>query len=460
MRTVLLLGASIVMARLLTPEDFGLASLANSVAIFLGGFTGGLPFEEALAQRRVLRRAHLDTALGVSCLGTLGLMVAIAITGFLVGPLFGAADFWLLLAASFLPTLAQAFTTTHTAVARRRRDFGLIARSNSVGAFASAVSGILAAYLGAGAWAIVIMRIMLLVGNASVFLGPSRPRIVPRVSLPHLADIWQYSALVLVQRVAMNSVYPVINYTVATFFSVAAVGAFNMALRLTDPLRGLVRSISHTTTFELMREKTQARGDFADRFRMILTIVTLLVAPAFLGIAAVAELMLSVLVGEKWLSSAPIMQALAVGSSIVLPLDLIAIALNARGVPSHLVGQRLLGLGALMVSLAVAVANNLAGLGAGIAWMVADATEGAWAVRASRRLGLVPWRVLLTFAFPWSLAAAMALVVHSLQPVLTARMPQFAALPAAAACGAVLYAVLVLSLVPPSRQWLKSLVSR
>ncbi|WP_170134861.1 oligosaccharide flippase family protein [Acuticoccus kandeliae] len=453
LRTALLLGATIVLARLLTPEDFGLASLATSISLFLAVFAGGIPFEEALAQRRVLRRKHLDTALGVSIALSILALAATLVLGEIVGPVFGSDAFWPLLAFANLSLFGQAFVTVHTALARRRRKFALIGRSNSVGAIAGAVGGIIAAYFGAGPWAVVLTRVLMLAGSALVLAFGTGVRVVPGFSLRHLRDIAHYSSFSLGQRIATDSAYILINYTVATFFSVAAVGSFNMALRLTEPLRGLFRGITHNTAFEFMRERTQSQGDFTTRFALILSIATAVIAPVFLGIAAISELLLSVLVGPGWGDAAVIVQVLALGTALILPLDLASTALNARGLPGYLVVQRAIGFVALLIGLVGAVVLHLPGIGAGVARMAADIAEAGWAARAIvLRLGLKPGAVLKSFGVPFTAAIAMAVATNLLVHAAAGHVADWMALGIGVAFGALLYLPMIAIAMPGLRR--------
>src|SRR5450631_2689816 len=61
---VLTLGTA-AFSRLLGPKDFGVSALALIVAT-VGAVFVGAPFEEAIAQRRVLRRIHLEHSLGAA----------------------------------------------------------------------------------------------------------------------------------------------------------------------------------------------------------------------------------------------------------------------------------------------------------------------------------------------------------------------------------------------------------
>ncbi|UOM37193.1 oligosaccharide flippase family protein [Acuticoccus sp. I52.16.1] len=453
MRVTVLLGANIVMARLMLPEDFGLAGLANSIAILLAVLTGGMPFAEVLAQRKVLKRQHLETATAVSFAGSALALALMALAALAIGPVFGDARFWPLLLVASLVVFPQTVQTILVAYLRRRRAFQAMARANLAGALAGSAVAVALAFLGAGPWAIVVMRCVMLVVEAGVLVATARLLVVPRFSGARLAEMRHYSMFTFMQRVATESAYFVINYTVAAFFSVAAVGQFNMALRLTEPLRGLFRGIAHNTAFEFMRAKAQDQADFPARFALIISVATATIAPVFLGLAAISGALFAIVAGPGWDEAAEIAVFIAIGTSVLLPFDLVATAFNARSVPAYLVGQRVIGLGALVLGLGVAVTLGFAGIGAGLARLVADLAESLWAARAMLTRLHVSLRGAVTgFLVPWGAAAVMGLAVALFLDALGGEAAGALAMFAAVGLGVALYLALAAVLMPQLRR--------
>ncbi len=412
-RIVILLGATIVLARFLTPTEFGLASLITSIVVLLTVFAGGDAFEEALAQRRVLRKIHLQAVIGYSWLFTT-LIIAVAIVlGVVVGPLFDEPAFWPLFAFGCVSIYANSITTTATAMVRRQKRFKVIARGELIGAALGSAGAIGLAALGAGPWAVVALRVIMVSAVAVNLALASRVLVLPRLKFAPIRELLRFSSFSLGQRLATDGSYMVLNYVVASFFSVAAVGYFSMALRLTDPMRGVARSVSHNIAFSFFRSRV-GQFNFTEVFLNTLAVVSLLAFPAFLGIAAVAGLFIEVVVGAGWEESVPIVRALAIGSAIIIPLDLVATALNARGFPAHLFTQRMVGLGAMLVTLAGSVVAGLSGLGAGIARAVGDVAEAGYAMRAlGKSLDMGPLAPLKALAPQFVAAVAMALAVDT-----------------------------------------------
>ncbi|WMS42349.1 oligosaccharide flippase family protein [Acuticoccus sp. MNP-M23] len=452
-RIVILLGATIVLARFLTPAEFGLASLITSIVVLLTVFAGGDAFEEALAQRKVLRKIHLEAVIGASWLFTTAIIAVAAILAVVAGPLFDEPAFWPLFAFGCVSIYANSITTTATALVRRRKRFQVIARGELIGAALGAAGAIGLAALGAGPWAVVALRVIMVSAVAVNLALASGVLLLPRLRLAPIRELAHFSSFSLGQRLATDGSYMVLNYAVATFFSVAAVGYFSMALRLTDPMRGVARSVSHNIAFSFFRARVE-QADFARVFLNTLAVVSMLAFPAFLGIAAVAGLFIEVVVGTGWDESVPIVRVLAIGSALIIPLDLVATALNARGSPAHLFTQRLMGLGAMLVTLAATVAAGLSGLGAGLARAVGDVAEASYAMRAlSRSLGVRPLAPLRAMAPQLLAAVVMAVAVNVLVAAMLGSAPKIVVLGVGVGVGAIIYGALVAALSSRARGW-------
>ena len=119
-RLVLLTGGTALFSRVLSPHDFGVTALALTF-VAVGAVFVGMPFEEALAQRRSLRRIHLSAALGVSlAIGVLVMAVAIAL-GLWLARAYGEPDIALMLPVAMISVFFTGHTAILLALARRLR---------------------------------------------------------------------------------------------------------------------------------------------------------------------------------------------------------------------------------------------------------------------------------------------------------------------------------------------------
>nr|MBA2624810.1 oligosaccharide flippase family protein [Acidimicrobiia bacterium] len=149
----------VVLARLVEPEDFGLVAIA-SVFVALLTVLADQGFGQALVQRPVLERTHLDTAFWLNV--TIGALLALLLAGTAgaIANLFDEADLAPLLRALAMVPLISALGVVPSSLLRRDLAFASLAVRGLVGTAAGGVVGIAAAVAGAGAWALVAQLVV------------------------------------------------------------------------------------------------------------------------------------------------------------------------------------------------------------------------------------------------------------------------------------------------------------
>ena len=186
--------AAIAIARLLTPEEYGLAALALVFASLVLVFSD-LALGAALIQRKELSEVDRDTAFWV----TLGSGFFFAILGFvLAGPLaslYGDADAKPLLQVLSLGFVVYALGAPQQSLMIRDMDFRRVEMLPMIGALAGAAAGVAVAANGAGAWAIIVQYAFgALVTTIAVWLRSEwRPRFA--FSVDSLRDARQLQRL-------------------------------------------------------------------------------------------------------------------------------------------------------------------------------------------------------------------------------------------------------------------------
>lgn len=123
LRTTLTIGSMAILARLLTPADFGYLAMATVVTEF-AGLLGSFGFANILIQRRVITRLQLDTMFWATL--ALGCTIAAVIfaLSFLTHWLFGDEATGPLLRVMCLTFIFGSLSTVHQAILSRLMRFG------------------------------------------------------------------------------------------------------------------------------------------------------------------------------------------------------------------------------------------------------------------------------------------------------------------------------------------------
>lgn len=307
---------TILVARLLTPADYGLVGMAT---VYLG-FTqllceGGL-------NAALLRRRDADPVAQAQLGGFAALVgVACALVSLGLAPLFGRAFHEPAVAAiiavgslGFIPRGAQVLPRGLLA---RRLDFRRLALIDGVEALSLSIATLALALGGAGVWSLVYGNLIGGVVGASASFAWCPHRITWPVDLRRIASDVVFGGKVLSGQLAWyfynNSDFAV----VGRMLGPQALGAYTIGWTLAnapvDRVSGLVNRVTPAYFAALSRDPPELRRYLCSLSQGLAT----LTFPACLGLALVADDLVATLLGPRW-------------ESAVLPLRFLAVAATLR----------------------------------------------------------------------------------------------------------------------------------
>lgn len=403
-RLFLLSGATVVFSWLLDPEAFGISAIVLATAA-AAGLLVGAPFQDALTQRRVLRGAHLRSALGFSLLvSALLIGLSFPLAGFMASA-YQAPEMATLLPVAMLSILFSGHVDLVTARARRQRRFNDLAATSLTAHLVAVPLAIAAAFLGAGVWSLILMRLAIVVTQSVVLQWRVGFPLRPQFSWPHLADLGRMAGISSLDRLADNLTYLLFNNLVGSFFGLAALGQVNMALRIVEPIRGALVATLHNLTFPHFRRAAHGSGMEKDRDRLIVLLAAA-IAPVFAGLASITPLLLPLVTGPGWEEAVPIAICLALGAALALPAQTIFTALLAGGAAEYALIGNLSRL--IATVLVLIVFRESPPVAVGIARLVGDGAYAAVAILAPTTRW-PPLRRATLLAPSWLLSGIMCL---------------------------------------------------
>ncbi|GLK81900.1 oligosaccharide flippase family protein [Methylopila turkensis] len=408
-RILLLTVSTAVLSRLASPREFGVTALVLTVVAVMSVFVGA-PFEEALAQRRGLRRGHLEAALAASWAAGLALLALTIPGGYALGAFYDAPEIGLLLPIASLAMFFSGHTDIATALARRRRRFNDVAYANLVGHAIGVGVALVVAFLGHPAWALIGVRLFVMIARAILLQARLGALIRPRWSGARLRELGRFAGFSFLERLADNLTYLAFNNVVGAVYGVTTLGYVNMAMRLIEPIRGAVIATAHNLAFSFFAAANADRASLTASAETVAARAAYVITPIFVGLAAVAPALLPAVAGPGWDQAAEIAVFLALGGALAVPARLVFTALSASARPEFGLASSVLGFVATVVTLVGAIA--LGPLAVGLARLVGDGVQAAIAIGLpTRLLGWSRTARLKAFLPPWALAGLMGLAV-------------------------------------------------
>ncbi|HEV8687462.1 MAG TPA: MOP flippase family protein [Gaiellaceae bacterium] len=304
------LGVAVLLARLLAPEQYGLALMALVVATLVLVFSD-LALGAALVQRKTLTEEDRSTVFWTAlCAGALFTLVGIAASG-PIASFYGKPEVKPLVAVLSLSFVITSLGTTQSALLTRELSFRSLELRLMGGTLAGAVVGIGAAAAGAGAWAIILQQLAIsCVSTVLLWLvSPWRPRFV--FSLASLRELGGFSGAVFGQRLLYYLHANVDKLLVGRVLGSAALGVYGLAYSIVAvPFSRLAVPIAEVL-FPAFSRLQDDRRLLADSWLRASRLVAAVSMPALVGLAAVAPDFVEVVLGERWRPIVPVVQILA-----------------------------------------------------------------------------------------------------------------------------------------------------
>lgn len=441
-RLALLTGSTIVFSRLITPHDFGLSALVLAI-VTVGALFVGAPFEEALAQRRQLRRRHLGAALGVSLALGIGLVMAALAGGQGLARWLGEPDLALLLPVAMASVLVSGHGDILTALARRLRRFNDIAFATLMGHVIGIALAIGVALAGYGVWALIAQRLLVVAARAALLHWCLGFALRPVWAPAELKGMGRFAGFSFLSRLTENLSYLAFNSIVQVFYGTAVLGQVNMAMRLIEPIRGAILGTGHNLAFSFFT-RAASPEKLSQRARSVASEAALVTVPMFVGLAVVAPVLVPLVAGPGWEGAVDIAVCLALASALAVPVGPFYTAFSAAGRPEHSFISLVAGFASVLV--VMIGFSSMGPLSVGLARLAGDAMRALLALLLpSGELRLTPFQRLDALAPAWMIAAAMGLFTQSAGTLL-APESRLASLALLILAGAALYGIFVLVL--------------
>lgn len=301
----------LVLARILAPEEFGLiAMVAVFVAISSAFVDCG--FGRALIQKKEVSAEDLSTIFYFNCIA--GALTASAL--WLLAPFLAAfyEDPRLQSILQFLSVgvFFGAISMVQASLLNRELKFKSLFYSSFPAITLSGIAGIIVALKGGGVWALVVQTLSekLLRSVFLWFQVSWRPEW--RFSWKSLKEMFPYGSRLALSSLLDQGFQNIYVLVIGKFFSPIDVGYFQRAKSFQQLPVGNFQSILSRVAFPLFATIQDDPARMRRGLHKALLLGTLFSFTAMAGMAALAEPMIVVLIGEKWLPAVPYLQWLCV----------------------------------------------------------------------------------------------------------------------------------------------------
>ena len=428
----------IVVARLLTPDDFGLVGMAQ-ILLGLAAILTEFGLGTAIIVHPHLTDEHVDQLNAVAVLVGTGTVILTCAAARPLGQFFMAPNLPMVVMAASSMFASTALRTVPSALLQKELKFRYLAIVESVQAAVAAAAMLGLAVLGFHYWALVISPVLgSFVATGLTVLG--RPCSFARPRLCTLSSILTESRRLLLGRSAWWFQNNVDSIIIARVLGEGALGVYTLASAVASlPLEKITALVNQVSAPFLAATRSDRRA--MRHLLLILSgVLSVVVFPVAAGLAIVAESFVLAALGAKW-------------TAVVFPLRILSVLAALRCIVAALApvvvvtgGTRLSMyvslVEALLMSAVLYVASGFGVPGVALAWLLTyPFLRMPFYWWAFRELGLTPAQYLNALWPALRATAVMAVAVIVIEPIYPPGLSALMHLILQVAIGAVTYAI-------------------
>lgn len=314
LRTLLTLGSMSILARLLSPSDFGYIAMAV-VVTELAGLLGGFGFTNILIQQRVINRLQIDTTFWASAsvgllLGCVVFCLSYPAAWFYNDPLTGK-----LLRVMCIPFLINGMTNVHEAIIARLLRFKTEFYIQLINLAVRAIAAIAFAHSGFGVWSLVLGPLVATLASfmCYVIAVPYLPRL--RFHFDYLSSNWKTSGSYFSSGLLYYITTNIDVFMIGRSLGASSLGYYQNARSLTDEVRARIAMPLQRVLFPAFSAIQSERDRLQHSVMRSGRLLAAIIIPVGIGLSAISTELVPVIYGDKWIDMIPVLSLFGLGSA-------------------------------------------------------------------------------------------------------------------------------------------------
>lgn len=290
---------SIVLARLLSPDDYGLIGIINiftfvCIAIINGGFN------TALIRKKDVTDDDYNTAFIVNLGLSIFLYAVIYVCSPFIADFFGREELvWLTRVSSFAMVIGALAIVQQTRLTKRI-DFKTQTKITLIASVASGVVGIAMALLGFGVWALVAQGIMSQLLRTLLLFIYNHWIPALRFNKRSFDDLFGFGWKMMVSGILDSLWTQLYQVVVGKFYNAATLGQYTRAKQFSQMFSSNLTNVIQRVTYPVLSEIQDEKERMIAAYRRVIKTTMFITFTLMFALGAVSEPLLYCLIGEKW----------------------------------------------------------------------------------------------------------------------------------------------------------------
>lgn len=320
---------SLILARILTPDEYGTVALVLVIVSMLDVFSAR-GFNQALIQKPNLDHLDYSSVFFVNMGINLVLYICVYFFAPYIALFYGNHDLIALLRILGIRILILGFNAIQQAYVQRNMMFKKFFFSTTIGTGISAIVGVLLAYQGAGAWAIVMQSLVNTIVDTFVLFCTIEWKPRWEFSFSRIKGLWGFGARNLLMGI-IDSVYNQLrSLSIGKIYTTSDLAFYDKGKNLPAMVVDNVQ-ISASNVFFSALSREESHDDVKKKMREYLGVMYYIMCPILCGLATVAHPIIIIMYTSKWVAAVPFLIIYCLAYLTWVPQIPMLQAINSRG---------------------------------------------------------------------------------------------------------------------------------
>lgn len=305
----------LVLARILSPEEYGLIGIVLIFTTILEGFVDS-GFASSLIRKKEVSNDDYNTMFITNMVISVVMFVLLYFCAPLIAKFFDRLELIPLVRVMGLIIIFQALSIVQNTILTRRIDFKTKTKASVFSATVSGIIGIAMAFMGYGVWSLVGQQLsrQLLFSVALWILNKWWPTL--KFNAESFKYMWGFGWKLLLSGLlerVWNQLYQMV---VGKFYSPATLGQYSRSKEYASILSSNITSIVQRVSYPVLAQVQDDAKRIVAAYRKIIKTTMLVTAVSMLFMAAISEPLIYCLIGPKWHEAATFLPLICLSMSM------------------------------------------------------------------------------------------------------------------------------------------------
>ena len=308
---------SIIISRLISPEEFGILAVLlvfiNIAQVFIDSGLGN-----SLIYFNQVDKKDINTTFVFNTFVSIVLFILLFCAAPIIQSFYNLSNLCLYIRISGIVLLSNSLIVVPTAILKIKLDFKSLATANLVANIISAVIGITMAVMEYGIWALIGQMLSKSFMLAILLIIQCRWLPAWSFSFDALKKLYRYGVNIFASSIITKFTDEGIATLIAKFLTPYNLGLYSRSGQFATFPTSSIGSLVTTVTFPALSAAKNDRERYNRLYLGALELQAFLVIPLYIWLAIEAKPIIILLLTDKWIEAVPIFQILCIGRILAL----------------------------------------------------------------------------------------------------------------------------------------------